>query len=481
MCFVVVGEIIRMFNLLKSGIKILCAVVSFFAMMIMLGLLTAEHYFPDATLNQIVFHALYIDREQLSYYLLEIAGAFFISLLLAVMVYKRLYFMFLVFAMFYYMSGNPLKVSDIEVDKKISLGKQMRLSLEWSLLYEKYYKISALKEPENKKNIIVIFAESMEDNFADEKYFGENLIPNLTKLKKEGVSFTGYKSINGTNWTLASNVATFCGVPIRTQLRDRLGPDTKKFLPNAICLPDMLHELGYYNVFSTGTYLSFVGTDVFVKEHHFDEVYGRDELIEQNYADKKDIGMEEYGINDAKLLEYARQKIGELVTKNKPFFFSLQTTDTHFPHGYVQPFCEVKYGDTSDAIKCSDKIIYDFVKWCQNQDFYANTIIVIVGDHLMMSASDLAEKTENYPHREIYNVILSQDVKPQIINKPYAMFDWAATIADKTGITDGVNLGLGVSLLSDKPTLVQSKGEKSLEESILKNSVKYNKLLGIWD
>lgn len=470
-----------MFNFFKSGIKAVCAIASFFAVMIMLILLTAEHYFPDATLNQIVFHALYIDREQLSYYPLEIAGAFFISLLLAVMVYKRLYCLLLVFALFYYVSGNPLKVSDIEVDKKISLGKQMRLSLEWSLLYEKYYKISALKEPENKKNIIVIFAESMEDNFFDEKYFGENLIPNLSELKKDGLSFSGYTPINGTNWTLASNVATFCGVPIRMQLRDRLGPKTEKFLPNAVCLPDMLHNLGYHNVFLTGTYLSFVGTDIFVKEHHFDETYGRDELIEQNYAAPDDVGMEEYGINDAKLLELAKQKIGELTAENEPFFLSLQTTDTHFPHGYVQPFCEVKYGNTSDAIKCSDKIIYDFVKWCQNQDFYANTIIVIVGDHLMMSSSDLAEKTENYPKREIYNVILSADTKPQIIVKPYAMFDWAATIADKAGIISGNNLGLGVSLLSDKQTLVQQKGERSLEEDVLKNSVKYNKLLGIWN
>jgi len=467
-------------NIIKSGIKALCAIISFFAVMLMLILLTAEYYFPNATLNQIVFHALYIDTEQLSYYPLEIAGAFFISLLAAVLVYKRLYCLVLVFALFYYVSGNPLKVSDIEVDKKISLSKQMMLSLEWSLLYEKYYDVSVLKEPENKKNIIVIFAESVEDNFTDEKYYGENLIPNLTELKREGQSFTGYTAINGTNWTLAANVATFCGVPIRTQLRDRLGPETEKFLPNAVCLPDMLHDLGYHNVFVKGAYITFVGTDIFVGEHHFDEIYGRDELIEQNYAAPEDIKMEEYGINDVKMFEFAKQKISELAANNKPFFISLQTLDTHFPHGYVQPFCEIKYGDTLDAVKCSDKIIYDFVKWCQTQDFYKDTIIVVIGDHLMMSASDTAEKTEAYPKREIYNVILSADTKPRVINKPYAMFDWAATIADKAGIIAGANLGLGVSLLSDKQTLVQKMGERALEEDVLKNSAKYNQLLGIW-
>jgi hypothetical protein len=60
------------------------------------------------------------------------------------------------------------------------------------------------------------------------------------------------------------------------------------------------------------------------------------------------------------------------------------------------------------------------------------------------------------------------------------MFDWAATIADKAGIIAGANLGLGVSLLSDKQTLVQKMGERALEEDVLKNSAKYNQLLGIW-
>lgn len=470
-----------MLKKLKILFKSVFAVLSFFAVMLMLGLLTAEYYFPKATLNQMVFHAVYIDWEQLSYYKLEIAGSFFISLLIAVMVYMRFYCIVLVVALFYYVSGNPLKVSSIEVDKEISLSKQMMLSLEWSTLYERYYNVSAIKESKNKKNIIVIFAESMEDNFSDEKYWNENLIPNLTELKKEGVSFRGYIPINGTNWTLASNVATLCGVPIRTQLRDRLGPETKRFLPNARCLPDMLHDLGYHNVFSTSTYLSFVGTDVFVREHHFDEMFGRDELIEQNYASQDDIGMEEYGINDVKMFEFARQKVSELATLNKPFFISLQTLDSHFPHGYVQPFCKVEYGDIRDAVKCSDKIIYDFVKWCQRQDFYKNTMIVVIGDHLMMSAADIAEKTEAYPKREIYNVILENNIKPQTIYKPYSMFDWSATIADKAEIISGTNLGLGRSLLRDEQTLVQKMGERSLEESVLKNSIKYNQLLGIWD
>ena len=468
-----------MLNKLKICIKALLAVLSFILMFALLAVLFAKHFFPDATLNQMVFHALYIDAEQLSYYYLEIAGSFFVSLLIAVLVYKRIYFLLAVAALAYYVSGIPTKVSDIEVDKKISLSKQLMLSLEWSRLYEKYYTIPELKDNGIKKNVIFIFAESIEDNFSDANYWGENLIPMLSKLKGEGISFSGYFPVNGTNWTLASNVSVFCGVPIRTQLRDRLGPQTQKFLPGAVCLPDLLHQSGYYNVFVKGAYITFVGTDVFIKEHNFDEIWGRDEIIEQNYAQKEDIGLEEYGISDVKLFEFTKQKITELAETDKPFFISVQTLDTHFPHGYVQPSCEVKYGDSRDAVKCSDKMIYDFVKWCQEQDFYDNTLIFVVGDHLMMSASDIAKLSEAYPKREIYNVVLTKDIKPQSIYKPYSMFDWSAAVADKAGIIKENRLGLGVSLFGNEPTLVQQMGGYRLEEEVLKNSLKYNFLLGI--
>lgn len=451
----------------------------FITVAVLLSVMIIEHYFPDTTFNQMFFHALYIDGEQLSFYYTEIAGVFFISLLAAVIMYKWPLTV-LLFALFFYHNFNqPIKVSDIEVDKKISLPKQIFLSLQWSSIYNKYYKISRLQKPQKPKNIILIFAESMEDNFADKKYWGENLIPYLSELKKEGLSFKGYKSVNGTNWTIASNVATFCGVPIRTHLRDRLGPQTEKFLPNAECLPDMLHKVGYHNVFSTGTYISFVGTDMFVREHHFNEIYGRDELIKENFASDDDIGLEEYGVNDTAMFEFARKKISDLVRQDEPFFISIQTLDTHFPSGYVHPSCEIKYGDTRDAIKCSDKIIYDFVKWCQNQDFYTDTAIIIVGDHLMMSASDIADKSEAYSDREIYNLILEQNIKPQVIYKPYSMFDWSATIADKAGIISSPYLGLGVSLLRNDETLAERLGAQKLEEEVLKNSGKYNELLGI--
>ena len=465
----------RLFKKIGKGACFCCLfLMAFFAV----SFLCATYYFPNVTFNQIVFHVLYLDRMQWAFWLPQIVGVLLLSLIGTIIVYKKRFAAVLLILVFL-ATCFMFRVSDIKEDKPISLGKQIYLSMQTSDVYEKYYQTPELNVPANKKNVIVIFAESMEDNFADAKYWGENLIPNLSKLKKEGISFKGYYSLNGTNWTLASNVATFCGVPLRTQLRDKLGLETKQFMPNAKCLPDLTHDLGYYNVFATSTYLSFVGTDVFVSEHHFDEIYGNDEIIAEGDATFEDVGLESFGLNDVKLFEFARHKIGKLAQKDMPFLMTIQTLDTHFPSGYVNNDCEIKYGDTRDAIKCSDKIIYDFIRWCQKQDFWKNTVLIVVGDHLMMTSSDIAKLSEAYPHREIYNVILEKEAQEKTIFKPYAMTDWSATIADKAGFVKDGKLGLGVSLFGEEKTLTETLGAQKFEEEVLKNSLLYNRLLGI--
>lgn len=451
----------------------------FAIILLLISLHCIEYYFPNVTFNQIVFHILYLDGHSLSFWWQQVAGVFLLTLTITLLISRwRILLLFLPMLL-YPLLKDPLKVSDIEVDKSVSLPKQMLLSLQKSKIYEKYYQTPQTHNPKNKKNIILIFAESVEDNFADQKYWGENLIPNLSKLKNEGISFEGYQSINGTNWTLASNVSAFCGVPLRMQLRDRLGTKTNRFLPNITCLPDVLKSLGYYNVFVKGAYISFVGTDKFVSEHSFDEIYGRDEMIIENYAHADDISMEEYGINDQKMFEFARKKITDLAQKHSPFFISIQTLDTHFPHGYVNPSCKIKYNDTRDAVMCSDKIIAHFVRWVQQQNFYNNTMVIIVGDHLMMSASDIADLSEAYPNRQIYNVILEKDIPKKTIIKPYSMMDVCATIADWSKIIVGGKFGLGVSLLGNAQTLTEKLGAQKFEEELLKNSAMYNHFLGI--
>lgn len=374
-----------------------------------------------------------------------------------------------------------MQVSKLNGEKPIPFWIQLQLSLEETKVYDQFYVTPLLERPLPKKpkNIILIFAESMEKTFADRAYWGENLIPYLTRLGNRYTTVEGYNHINGTNWTLASQVAVFCGVPFKTQFRDRLGVQTDSFMPNAVCVPDLLKRAGYKTVFAKGAYKEFVGTDSFAREHHFDEIWGRDELIEHGYASAQDIGLSQWGINDKVFFEFARKKLTELSRNDDPFFLSLTTLDTHFPNGYLNEGCFQKYGDIRDAIMCSDKIIFDFVEWCRQQPFFENTVIFIIGDHLMMEADEINQDLALYPNRKTYNVIIGRkSIYPYVIQKPFAQFDWGPTILDvaEVPVVDG-KLGLGVSLLRQEKTLLERYGYNQLDAEMIKSSPRYQRLL----
>ena len=86
---------------------------------------------------------------------------------------------------------------------------------EMSNFYEQYYVLPQNTEvsfPHQKRNLILIFMESMEATFAqtpEHNYYQDDLIPQLHKLAQENISFSdsqylgGEFPIDGTQWTQA--------------------------------------------------------------------------------------------------------------------------------------------------------------------------------------------------------------------------------------------------------------------------------------
>ena len=55
-----------------------------------------------------------------------------------------------------------------------------------------------------KKNIVVIFLELIENAFKDESIWGENLIPNVSKVEEDSISVKGYHDLGITRSTIKS-------------------------------------------------------------------------------------------------------------------------------------------------------------------------------------------------------------------------------------------------------------------------------------
>ena len=150
------------------------------------------------------------------------------------------------------------------------------------------------------------------------------------------------------------------------------------------------------------------------------------------------------------------------------------TTNTHFTDGYIEKDCHKKYKNTYyNAVSCSATQIEEFISWAQEQPFYENTTIVLVGDHVSMQ-NDAYPKEAN---RRIYNLFINTGIDTaNTTNREFSTIDYFPTTLASIGVNiKGDRLGLGTNLFSDKKTLIEKKGYKKVKKEIAKHSNYYFK------
>lgn len=87
--------------------------------------------------------------------------------------------------------------------------------------------------------------------------------------------------------------------------------------------------------------------------------------------------------------------------------------DTHFKDGYLDEDCMNKYETSlSNVYACSSKRVSDFINWIKSNDFYKNTTIVVLGDHLTMQNS-YYNGYKNF-NRTMYNAFINSKQKNKI-------------------------------------------------------------------
>lgn len=351
-----------------------------------------------------------------------------------------------------------------------------------------------ISAPAKKRNLVLIFVESMESTFAKTKnqnYFEDDLIPEIAALAKQGVNFSdtddlgGAFAVDGTQWTQGGLVAQTCGIPIQLPIKDtNLFHPKYDFYPKAYCLYDILRDNGYETVFLIGSNGEFAGMDKFVKTH------GNMKLLDTKYYSEKEgfwRGFENtLKLADSKVYAYAKDELTTLAKQGKPFAFTMMTLDTHYGTAvFDDTVCKRKfstgkddYYNFKDVIACASHQLGDFVAWLQKQDFYADTTVVIVGDHLAMNSVIF----KDFMNRRPVNIFLNSAVLPKdnaSFNRKFTPFDIYPSIVEALGFTLPDNrLALGVSLFSGKPTLLeQGQTVQSINQGIQKHSLVYDWLL----
>lgn len=354
-----------------------------------------------------------------------------------------------------------------------------------SIFEERYIdpKSVSITFPEKKRNLIVLYMESMEITYASAAEGGGkpvNLIPELTKLASENVSFSNDEDLGGagrgtgTGWTMGGLLSSATGVPYKLPVDGNAAGEYASFVPGLTGLGEVLSENGYRNYFMCGSEAVFGGRKDFYEQH------GDYNILDYDTAKLDGIIPEDYhvfwGMEDLKLYEYAKQQLTEIAERDEAFNFMMLTVDTHPGDGFMCSACtnehELQY---ENVISCASRQAGEFIDWISQQDWYENTTVVITGDHLSMKAA-FWDDIGDYD-RKIYNCFINLPeglVAARTTNREFSIMDMFPTLLASIGAdVEGNRLGLGTNLFSGEKTLPEEMGFEAFNSELDKYSNYY--------
>ena len=328
--------------------------------------------------------------------------------------------------------------------------------------YKENYK-EVVGENINKRNVIVVFLESFNEEYSRK--------PEVKVNDDDAVKFDNFIEGYVQRWTQGALFSAFTGVHIHYLsdfFRYKAGFKIKKFeslynvkysensndlgeiynfyTPKIDSLGKIAKEHNYQNLFIQGTSVDFSGTRDFLLNNGFDKdnIYGYDELI--NKVNIKNVsGTMLYGIDDEKVYSIFKDKISKL-DETKPFLAVMFTVDLH-----ITGDDDIE-NNIGKIVKQSIYNLNDFIEWFKKQDFYENTTLVVIGDHNRMGRGI---ETGGKIYNAFFN--LPDRLKENINEKrTFNQIDVFPTILEIMGFDlEHKQAGVGVSLFSDKKTIAE--------------------------
>ncbi|MGZ5028075.1 MAG: LTA synthase family protein [Methylobacter sp.] len=230
-------------------------------------------------------------------------------------------------------------------------------------------------EPGKQKNIIILMVESL-SAYQSQFFSGiNNWTPNIDSIAERNQAFKNFYA-NGFI-TEDGEIALLTGLlPIYppSSYSDDGSTSFYSFFNIQNSLPNLLKKHGYQTEFLTTADLEFGNTGNWAKSIGFDYVEGHDHPEYDKWE-----RFHFQSAPDEALYLRALDRVKQ--NKGKEYFIFIKTVSSHHP--YVNP--ENKHKSESEAIIYTDKQIGRFYRQLQDDGFFNNGILVIVGDHHSMT------------------------------------------------------------------------------------------------
>jgi sulfatase-like protein len=274
----------------------------------------------------------------------------------------------------------------------------------------------------------------------------------LRELEGIGTSFTNVDQTEGTTFTIGGMVGSQCGIPLVTSSGANSMSGMGRFLPEAVCVGDLLSARGYHMAFVGGASLRFAGKGEFLRAHGFADRQGREEL--QAFLTDAEYHSG-WGLYDDSLLDIAYDKFVALSSQPQNFGLFLLTLDTHAPDGHLsRRVADARYADGDiailNAVAGADRLLHTFVRRVMASPHARDTVIVICSDHLAMK-NGASSKLNAGARKNLFLIIDPQKPASSRVDKPGTTLDVGPTVLHALGYH--AKLGLGRDLLGGEPTL----------------------------
>lgn len=370
-----------------------------------------------------------------------------------------------------------LFISDIPISDYIHIiNNEPEKNATYSKFFaENYINPDSVKiiAPEQKRNLILIYLESLETTFSDKEHGGNqdsNLIPEITELSLQNISFGknnnhigGGFDTKGTNHTFGSFHTRSLGIP------NIINYKKTPILHHYKSLYKILNDYGYKQIFFQGNPGLYREFHDFAIDQKIDEIYGPDDLAQRLNLDyEKFIKKQGFkNVQDKDAFRFASQILD---TISEPFSLTFFTIDTHSPHGLYDPDC-VKASDKSNkdellkaSARCVSRELNKFLGSLKKRPFYGNTSIIVFGDHLFMGN----RLVEGFANRKWVDVFINAPKVPISEEKRiFSDIDMFPSILSSINFNiNGDRLGFGTDLFSDKKTLIEEIGLDSLNKEL---------------
>jgi phosphoglycerol transferase MdoB-like AlkP superfamily enzyme len=271
-------------------------------------------------------------------------------------------------------------------------------------------------------NLVIVLEESLGATFV-ESLGGLPVTPELEKLKNEGWWFeqlyaTGTRSVRGIEAVISGYPPTPARSVVKLSLAQR----------NFYTLALGLGKQGYHTEFVYGGEAHFDNMRGFFTGNGFQQVVDRSDI-------KNPVFEGSWGASDEDLFNKSLERLQQLHSEHKPFFSLIFSSSNHepfqFPDGRIE-LHDTEKQTVNNAVKYADYALGKFISEAKKQDYWKDTVFLIVADHDNRVYGDSLVPIKKF---HIPGLILGADIQAKRITKIASQIDLGATLLSLMGVS----------------------------------------------